>query len=79
MLNPLLVELHDAADQGASNSGFINTAVFIDYKHNETLSGQTGNPLLDFDQPASQLWFVVCSLLTLQWLQMMKEKTVRHV
>ena len=52
MLNLLLVELHDAADQGASNSGFINTAVFIDYKHNEMLSGQTGNPLLDFDQPA---------------------------
>ena len=52
VLHPLLVELHDATDQGASNSGFIDAAVFTDCDSNETLNGQTGNPLLDFDQPA---------------------------
>ena len=52
ILHPLLIEVHDTNDQGASNSLFIDAAVFQDCNRNDTFDGQTGNPFLDFDAPS---------------------------
>ena len=52
ILHPLLVEVHDTSNQGASNSSFIDAAVFQDCNRNDQFNGQTGNPLLDFDTPS---------------------------
>ena len=52
ILHPLLIEVHDAADQGASNSTFIDAAIYDDCDRNEGFPGQTGNPLLDEDAPS---------------------------
>ena len=52
VLHPLLMEVHDAADQGASNSGFVDAAAFQDCNRNDNFNGQSGNPLLDFDAPS---------------------------
>jgi len=49
ILHSLLLEVHDATDQGASNSAFIDAGVFMDCNRNDAFNGQTGNPLLDFD------------------------------
>ena len=52
ILHPLLVEVHDTSNQGASNSSFIDAAVFQDCNRNDQFNGQTGNALLDFDTPS---------------------------
>jgi len=52
ILHPLLIEVHDTSNQGASNSSFIDAAVFQDCNRNDQFNGQTGNPLLDFDTPS---------------------------
>ena len=52
ILHPLMVEVHDTLDQGASNSLFIDAAVFQDCNRNDNFNGQTGNPDLDYDQPS---------------------------
>jgi Flp pilus assembly pilin Flp len=52
ILHPLLVEVHDASNPGASNSAFIDAAVFQDCNRNDNFNGQTGNPFLDFDSPS---------------------------
>jgi len=52
ILHPLLIEVHDTQDQGASNSNFIDAAVFQDCNRNSRFNGQTGNGLLDFDAPS---------------------------
>ncbi len=52
ILHPLLIEVHDTQDQGASNSGFKDAATFQDCNRNSSFNGQTGNPLLDFDVPS---------------------------
>ena len=51
VLHPLVVTVHDTQFQGASNSWFVDAAVFDDCERNFTFNGQTGNPLLDFDAP----------------------------
>ena len=51
-LHPLLLEGHDVLDQGASNSNFVDAAIFQDCNRNEGFTGQTGNPILDFDTPS---------------------------
>lgn len=51
-LHPLLINVHDQSSQGASNSSFIDAAVFQDCNRNDQFNGQTGNPLLDFDIPS---------------------------
>ena len=53
ILPPLDIQVHGGPCQGASNANFIDAAVFWgDCNRNEAFSGQTGNPLLDFDAPA---------------------------
>lgn len=52
ILHPLLIEVHDTSNQGASNSSFIDAAVFQDCNRNDQFNGQTGNALLDFDTPS---------------------------
>ena len=52
VLHPLIVEVHDTLNQGASNSLFIDAAVFQDCNRNEGFNGQTGNFLLDLDAPS---------------------------
>ena len=52
ILHPLMVEVHDTLNQGASNSLFIDAAVFQDCNRNDNFRGQTGNPDLDFDTPS---------------------------
>ena len=52
ILHPLLVEVHDTSNPGASNSSFIDAAVFQDCNRNDQFNGQTGNALLDFDTPS---------------------------
>ena len=50
-LAPLVVLAHDTGTQGASNNHFIDAAVFDDCERNLGFTGQTGNPLIDFDAP----------------------------
>ena len=50
--HPLTIAVHDRNYQGASNSQFIDAAVFQDCNRNDAFNGQTGNPQLDFDAPS---------------------------
>jgi Flp pilus assembly pilin Flp len=52
VLHPLIVEVHDTLNQGASNSLFIDAAVFQDCNRNGNFLGQTSNPILDYDAPS---------------------------
>ncbi|MBI86210.1 MAG: hypothetical protein CMJ81_23690 [Planctomycetaceae bacterium] len=52
VLHPLSIEVHDTSDQGASNSFFVDSAVFQDCNRNDNFNGQTGNYLLDVDAPS---------------------------
>jgi len=52
VLHPLIVEVHDTGNQGASNSLFIDAAVFQDCNRNASFLGQTSNPSLDYDAPS---------------------------
>ena len=51
VLHPLIAEVH-GTEQGASNSGFVEAAIFQDCNRNQSFNGQSGNPLLDFDAPS---------------------------
>ena len=46
---PLKLTVHGINCHGGSNSKFIDAAVFQDCNRNSNFTGQTGNPLLDFD------------------------------
>ena len=50
ILHPLNISVH-GTEQGGSNSGFVDAAVFQDCNRNDSFNGQTGNSLLDFDAP----------------------------
>lgn len=52
VLHPLTIEVHDGSNQGASNSSFMDSAVFQDCNRNDSFNGQSGNPLLDYDSPS---------------------------
>ena len=52
ILHPLVFTVHDALEQGASNSMFIDAAAFEDCNRNENFDGQTTtSSLLMFDAP----------------------------
>ncbi|MBI86211.1 MAG: hypothetical protein CMJ81_23695 [Planctomycetaceae bacterium] len=51
VLHPLIIEVHDTLDQGASNSTFVDAAAFQDCNRNDSFNGQ-GNELLDYDAPS---------------------------
>ena len=52
ILHPLMIEVHDTSDQGASNSKFVDRAVFQDCNRHDNFEGQSRNPLLTFDSPS---------------------------
>ena len=49
--HPLKIRVHDFESQGASNSVFIDSAIFHDCSRNN-FTGQSGNHFLDFDAPS---------------------------
>ena len=47
VLHPLVVEVHDTADQGASNSSFNDLAIYEDCDRFSSNTGQTSGEMID--------------------------------